>query len=97
MKQRRRDDGRGAAWDRPDFSAQICSYPQFEQRPRLLFAKVNRVQTLVVESTGTSSKLRHGRAGEDKKERKAQSVPDVIRRKASDGDCAWPTRKNVER
>jgi len=37
MKQRRRDDGWEAAWDRPDFSAQICSYPQFEQRPRLLF------------------------------------------------------------
>jgi hypothetical protein len=37
MKQRRRDDGRGAAWDRSDFSAQICSYPRFEQRPRLLF------------------------------------------------------------
>jgi len=32
----------------------------------------------VYESTGTSSKLRHRRASEDKKERKAaQSVPDV--------------------
>ena len=50
---------------------------------------------------GTSSKLRHGRAGEDKNERKAQSVPDIAekltmvmvadkeKRRASKASKAW--------